>query len=369
MEADVLKRPEFWEKEDPVMMGHPEPVPAGIPRLIYFKTSGSTGEPKWVGLSRSALQVSAKAVNGHLQVDAGSCWALALPLEHVGGFGVLARARQAGCRLECFEGKWNAAALAGWLSEVQGTHLSLVPTQVHDLVSADLRAPDCLRAVVVGGGVLAEAIGRAARALGWPVLASYGMTEAGSQIATQDLEVLDSPYVSKPIGLLPCWDAGTDSDGKITVKGAALFSGILKSTNGGWKYEERRGEWFTTSDTGSITGRLLNISGRADSLVKILGELVDPVAVETELLGLAGISPGRAVVVAVPDVRAGSRLVLVHEESSGPEAWRLAVDAYHRQCAGFRRISGVISMAAIPFSPLGKPLRKELSQIIARRVN
>ena len=68
------------------------------------------------------------------------------------------------------------------------THTSLVPTQVHDLVKADLRAPETLKAIVVGGGHLDAATGRLARTLGWPVLASYGMTEAASQIATQTLE-------------------------------------------------------------------------------------------------------------------------------------------------------------------------------------
>ena len=362
MEASRLTRAEFWESDAPVMMGGgPD---ADVPGLVFFRTSGSTGTPKWIGLSRRALLVSAAAVNRHLDVTPESCWALALPTDHVGGFGVAARVFESGCRLAEYGRKWNAAEFAAWLESVGGTHLSLVPTQVHDLVAAGLRAPESLRAIVVGGGVLAEATGQAARDLGWPVLASYGMTETCSQVATQSLELLDSPYHSLPIALLPCWEARIGDEGRIMLKGEALFSGMLVSGDDGWKYEERRSEWHLTSDSGRLDGRDLFLTGRADAQVKILGELVDPVAVEAELLALS--SRNDFVVVAVPDVRAGNRLIMVHENGGAGFAEVLA--AYHSTCAGFRRISACLPIDRIPRSPLGKPLRKELSQIAANGV-
>lgn len=359
MEASLLTRPEFWESDAPVMMGGgPD---ADVPGLVFFRTSGSTGTPKWIGLSRKALLVSAAAVNRHLDVTKTSCWVLALPTDHVGGFGVVARVAESGCRLAEFGRKWNAAEFAEWIASVGGTHLSLVPTQVHDLVTAGLRAPESLRAIVVGGGVLAEATGRAARELGWPVLASYGMTETCSQVATQGLELLDSSYHSLPIELLPCWEARVNDDGRIMVKGDALFSGMLISGEDGWKYEERRSEWHVTSDSGRIDGRSVFLTGRADTHVKILGELVDPVAVETELLALS--SRRDFAVVAAADPRAGNRLVLVHEGDASGLAEVLA--AYHSSCPGFRRVSACLAVEQIPRSPLGKTLRQELSQIVA----
>ena len=96
MEAGSLMPPGFRDESSPVLMGESGDVPRGIPALVYFKTSGSSGEPKWIGLSRQALRVSADAVNRHLEVGASSIWALALPSEHVGGFGVILRSMQAG---------------------------------------------------------------------------------------------------------------------------------------------------------------------------------------------------------------------------------------------------------------------------------
>jgi o-succinylbenzoate---CoA ligase len=361
MEASLLTGAEFWESDASVMMGGGPDV--DVPGLVFFRTSGSTGTPKWIGLSRRALLVSAAAVNRHLDVSRSSCWVLALPIDHVGGFGVAARVFESGCRFAEFGRKWNATEFATWIASVGGTHLSLVPTQVHDLVASKLRAPESLRAIVVGGGVLAEATGRAARDLGWPVLASYGMTETCSQVATQGLELLDSPYHVLPIELLPCWEAQVNDDGRIMLKGEALFSGMLVSGEDGWKYEERGSEWHVTSDSGRIEDRNVFLTGRADTHVKILGELVDPVAVETELLALS--SRRDFAVVAVPDFRAGNCLVLVHENDGSGLAE--AVDAYHMTCPGFRRISACLPIERIPRSPLGKTLRKELSQIVASR--
>jgi hypothetical protein len=59
-------------------------------------------------------------------------------------------------------------------------------------------------------------------------------------------------------------------------------------------------------------------------------------------------------------------LIVVHENGGAGFAEVLA--AYHSTCAGFRRISACLPIDRIPRSPLGKPLRKELSQIAANGV-
>lgn len=366
MEARGLIEPEFWRHETPVLVGASHGPPAGLPGLVYFQTSGSTGVPKWIGLSRRALQISAKTVNEHLDVSSSSVWALALPILHVGGFGVAARAYQAGCQLVQFPGKWSAEGFSKWLHEMQATHLSLVPTQVHDLVAAGLRAPSSLRAIVVGGGVLPMPTGRTARELGWPVLASYGMTEAGSQVATQGIELLDEPYVTGPLGILPCWDVVISDQGLISINGEALFSGML---DGDLNYHERRSDQFVTSDVGVVEDGRITVRGRADALVKILGELVDPVGVENELIAASSgtISPGQIAIVAVGDSRAGSRLAVAHVGDVGQELLERVLEKYHSECPGFKRVTSVVAVEEIPQSALGKVLRKELIRIVEGR--
>lgn len=372
MTPAVLATRSFWIETKPFAAGDfPGKVPA-LPELhghVLFETSGSSATPKWIALSKSALLASAAAVNRHLEVTQESRWGLALPLRHVGGFGVAARAYEAGCRFVRFDWRWDAAAFASWLAENEITHTSLVPTQVHDLVQARVHARSSLRAVVVGGGHLDVETGRAARELGWPLLASYGMTEAASQIATQDLSALEHPYQPAPLPLLPIWQTELSPEGRLRIAGPALFSGMLKHDSERWVFKPRDSEWHQTEDRASIEDGFLTPLGRADSLVKVLGELVDPEAIERELSALSGgaLSPGSFVVVAVPDLRTEHRLVPVLDANADADVIRDALSAHAKQAPGFRRLGPLVALDPLPRSPLGKPLRAEIAAKIIEK--
>ncbi len=358
MDASLLTSRAFWDDPAPLDSGE---IP-NLPELaghVLFETSGSSGKPKWIALSKSALLVSAAAVNRHLAVTRDSRWGLALPLDHVGGFGVAARAYEAGCGFQHFDRRWDAAGFREWLDRFQITHTSLVPTQVHDLVKAKSCAPPALTAIVVGGGQLDPATGRAARDLGWPVLASYGMTEAGSQIATQSLDQLHAPYQPAPISLLPIWDAKITAENLLAISGPALFSGHV--TDG--QFIPRNTDWHTTSDRAVLENGMLTPLGRADIRVKILGELVDPEAVERELVSLSRdqLAPESFAIIAVPDARAGHALVPVFESQVDPAVIESVLSAYARQAPGFRRLKAAVMIGKLPRSGLGKLRRSELA--------
>ncbi|MGB6222202.1 AMP-binding protein [Haloferula sp.] len=365
METTYLRDPAFWTSSEPAAPGSsfvlPQLAGGELEGLVFFQTSGTMGQASWVGLSRDALLFSAAVVNRHLEVFEDSCWGLALPLNHVGGFGVVARAFEAGSRLDCFREKWNPARFTSWLAEGCVSHVSLVPTQVHDLVKTGLRAPSSLKVVVVGGGGLDQTIGGAARDLGWPVLASYGMTEAGSQIATQSLELLELPYSCGPIEVLPHWEVKIEGGGCIAIRGESLFSGELIRVGREWSFSKRAGDWYVTKDLGRLDEAGLLPTGRSDALVKILGELVDPVAVEREL-GVPDV-----LVVALPDPRKEHHLVAVYEDPAIGKRVENLVTAYNGSAAGFLRIDRVVQVDAIPRGDLGKVRRLELAGLVDGR--
>jgi len=129
MDTTRLIDPAFWVNPQPLALGDPEVTSwcGGIDELeghVLFQTSGSSGMPKWIALSKTALQLSAATVNRHLHVDEGACWGLTLPLHHVGGFGVVARAYDAACRLAEDAGKWDAVRFSGWCAASAVTHVS-----------------------------------------------------------------------------------------------------------------------------------------------------------------------------------------------------------------------------------------------------
>lgn len=357
----------FWE--DPkncVVGGGFDEVPdlgtnAGA---VIFKTSGSTGAPKWVVHEKRGILASAKAVNEWLGVDQESKWGLALPVDHVGGFAILARVFQAGCRLVEMDEKWDAVKFHQWMEEEGVTHVSLVPTQVYDLVAAKLRAPRALRAVVVGGGRLPESLGQAARDLGWPVLASYGMTEAGSQIATQSMADLNIPFRDGNLNILPIWKVQCDTDDRLILSGDALFVGYLFQDNDSLRYEPICWKCFLTNDRAILSETHLKLIGRMDSLVKVLGVLVDIEAVEQRFLEVAAgrVYVEKFAVISLPDPRKEHVLVAIFEGNVPNEI----IEAYQEIAPSLERFDKIISVEKFPRSSLGKLRRGELGEMIGQ---
>jgi len=329
----------------------------GLPdNHLLFATSGSGGDPKWIALSKEALLLSANAVNIHLNVTPDSTWGLALPPWHVGGFGVIARSIEISCKLQVFPYSWDPHRFTMWLDSERVSHTSLVPTQVHDLVSAGCAPTGPLLAVVVGGGRLEQAIGHAARSLGWPLLASYGMTEAGSQIATQPLAALGEPYCPEPIPVLSHWKVRNDPDGCLEISGPALFSGTATAGN----YIPRAPGWYSTRDRVSITAQGLVPEGRADAMVKIAGELVDPGKVECSIRTRIGTFGEMIAVATVKDKRLGNRMIL-YAEAEVPEHMLIrAVREYDASVPRSQRLGVPHLVEKLPRSVLGKIQRHKL---------
>ncbi|MEP2777447.1 MAG: AMP-binding protein [Luteolibacter sp.] len=365
---DELRSDGFWKDAGWYFADGTEaefPATADIGGCVIFKTSGSTGAAKSIVLEKRALLVSARAVNEWLEVDGRSVWGLALPAVHVGGFGVIARSYVAGCGFASFSGKWNVGAFAEWITQVGVTHTSLVPTQVHDLVKSAIPAPSCITAIVVGGGRLEEKLGTAARELGWPVLASYGMTEAGSQIATQRLSALGIPFDQGSLELLPIWEARVGTEGLLSIAGDALFAGMIRMHGTQAGFSPRPPGAFLTKDRVRLDERVLIPEGRADSMVKVMGELVDIEALERKFLeGAAGkIQPEAFAIVPLPDERRGNVLVAAFEGRLGP-----AMDAYRQyqeSAGGLARFDRYVELKEFPRTSLGKLRRADLAERVS----
>ncbi|MFZ2501223.1 MAG: AMP-binding protein [Nocardioides sp.] len=175
------------------------------PRPLLIETSGSTGAPKRVILSRSAVVASAAATRARLAYAGG--WALALPPTYVAGIMVMARSLLAGQPPVVLPATVSA-------SPVTGLALSLVPTQLHRL----LADPDGARwlaeaeVVLVGGGPVDPALRERAGELGVATVATYGASETCGGCVYDGLP-------------LPGVDVRIEATGRITIAGPTLFSG------------------------------------------------------------------------------------------------------------------------------------------------
>lgn len=301
---------------------------------IFVATSGSTGALKLVALSKRAVLASAAAVNERLEVTHRDVWAAVLPPFHVGGLGVYARCHLAGARV--LPMAWDVCAFA----ESEATLASLVPAQVHDLVLAKVSPPRGLRAILVGGGPFDGAAAERARATGWPVLPSYGMSECCSTVSIEEV-------------LLPHLDARLEPEGRVAFRGSSLLTGYV--TDAGL-IDPKIDGWFISEDLGEVEGRVLRIRGRAADFVKIGGESVDLGRLDRILGELAG---DDAALVAVADERLGHVIHLVATIDGSA-----LVDAFNARVHPFERIRAVHRVDAIPRSVLGKLLRAKLASLL-----
>lgn len=284
---------------------HTRPPGAGDARdpAVVVLTSGTTDRPKAVVLSTAALVASAEAWLAALPPATG--WLLALGLGHVAGLGVVWRAALGGVPLVVLA-RPDAAAIATTLvAEPVVSHVSLVPTILGRLLdrAAGEQPPSTLRAVLLGGGEIPVALVTRALDAGWPVVPTYGLSEAGSGVtALATDEAADHPGSAGralPGVELRIVDPDETAAGEIHVRSAALFDGYLDEpavtvaalTDDGW---------LRTGDVGRLDsdGRLTVLDRRTDRIVRG-GENVSPAEVEAVLRDHPAIE--RAAVVARPD--------------------------------------------------------------------
>lgn len=327
---------------------------------IWVATSGSTAS-KWAALSKEAILCSAAAVNAHLQSTENDVWINPLPIFHVGGLGIVARSHLSGAKVVVYNAKWDPDAFHHMASATGASLASLVPAQVHDLVSRQLRVPPKLRAVLVGGGSLQESLYYSAKALGWTLLPSYGMTECSSQIATAVLGA-DSPELK----VLPHVEVSVNSEGRIVLKSKALLTGYaIFSSNEVFFTDPKADGSFLTDDLGNLTSGSLQVLGRIGDFFKIGGESVHLSRLENVLekvkleLGVAF----DCALVAVPDARLGHVIHLAAESSD--HLLQRMIERFHIQVLPFERIRQVHIIPTFPRTPLGKLKRAQLlNQIV-----
>jgi O-succinylbenzoic acid--CoA ligase len=330
---------------------------------VIVPTSGTTGDPKAAVLSHRAMMASVAAWLGALPSASG--WLLATGLSHVAGLGVIWRATVAGVPLVIAPGNDPAAILAGLRADPHPSHVSLVPTMLArllDLPSAT--PPSTLRAVPLGGGPIDPVLVERALAAGWPIVPTYGLTEAASGVtALPTGEAAAHPSSAGPP--LPGVRIRIDSPdaagiGEIAVNTPARFSGYLDDPAATAAATAPDG-WLRTGDLGRIDddGFLTVVDRRTDRIVRG-GENVSPAEVEAVLRRHPAIED--AAVVARPDPVYGQvpvAVVVVRPGTLEPSDDALA--AYCREeLARYKVPVAFDRRSSLPRTPSGKLRRTVL---------
>lgn len=290
-------------------------------------TSGSTGDPKGVVLTHTAIAASAEATSARLGVRPDDHWLACLPLSHVGGLSVVFRALHLGTPLTVHP-TFDPAAV----DRSGATLVSLVATALHRI------DPTRFRTIVLGGS-------RPPTDRPPNTVATYGMTETGSGVV-YDRVPLDGVEVRVV-------------DGELELRGDMLLRCYRDGTD-----PKRIGGWFPTGDLGAIDGDgRVTVYGRRGDLIITGGENVWPEPVEATLRSHPGIAD--VAVYGRDDPEWGqlvTALVVPVDRAAPPtlDALRTHVKTTHPAFCAPRR---VVTCDEIPRTTLGKIRRADLVRL------
>ena len=259
--------------------------------LAILYTSGTTGRPKGAMLSRRAFRASAVATSANIGWNDDDRWLLCTPLAHISSLSIVVRcllARRA-IVLPPTLGRFDPERLHADIIGGRVTLMSLVPTMLRRMFDDPKTAtmPPFVRVVFMGGAAASPSLVEESARRGVPLLTTYGLTEACSQVATQAygtrpgaVQGCGKPVLGMSVRLAP--------DRRIEISGDAMMSGYFPR---GAHADPFLGDgWFRTEDFGHIDeeGRL-HVEGRTRELIVTGAENVYPLEIEHVLHAVVGV--------------------------------------------------------------------------------
>jgi O-succinylbenzoic acid--CoA ligase len=314
---------------------------------VVVSTSGSTGAPKGVVLSRAAIRASVEA--SYAWLGGPGDWVLALPAYYIAGLMVIARACLGGTRVVPARSDLSDLPDVGNVLSAR-RYISLVPAQLaralrHGDLTESLRS---FSAVLVGGAPAPAGLLNRAAGTGIRVVTSYGMSETCGGCV----------YDGKPLAGV---DVELTDHGRIMIKSSSLFSGYrLRPDLTAEALTEGR---FTTQDVGRWeTGRLV-VLGRMDDIVITGGHKVDLVDVEQPVQQWAARRGAHGAVVAVPDAVWGTTIIAVSDSPGSLADLQIAVAEALPAYAVPREL---VHIDQLPWLASGKPDRVAIQSMIMK---
>ena len=273
---------------------------------IEAYTSGSTGEPKKIQLSRSSVISSARNTIEYFNLTPGSSALLCLNPDTIGGMMMIYRA---------IVGEWNLTVLPATLNPLehysgQTDFTSMVPAQLQEILRLGLHEElnKKVAMILLGGSIVSYELLRQITTLSSEIYHGYGMTETASHIALRKLNGGES---SEYYQIFKNIEASVNEESCLKIRG-----------------EVTGGEWVQTTDVVELAGNRLKWLGRNDFAINSGGYKILPETIEKQIREIFSTSniEQEFILTGIPDSKWGEILVFVSEgEQNFDENWLLEI--------------------------------------------
>jgi o-succinylbenzoate---CoA ligase len=287
---------------------------------FIIQTSGSTGEPKPIVLTRIQMIASAKLTGKTFGLKAGDKALVCLNVEYIAGMMMLVRGMELGLILTIIEPSSNPFE---HLENQSFDFFAFVPLQFQKLLENEknIEILNASKSIIVGGAAVNEVLENEIQKLYVPVFSTYGMTETVSHIA---IRRLNGDKKNDNFQILEGVKTGIDDRNCLNI--------ISESSNN---------ELIQTNDIVEIVSQKeFKLIGRFDNIinsggVKIQLERVEKL-IEKEIKLL---NPKRYFAYGISDEKLGQKLVLfVEGEEVNNEI----------KAAFFKNIQSIVSKYEVP---------------------
>lgn len=340
--------------------------------MLYF-TSGSTGHPKAVPLTRRAVEATIPYASVH-EFTPDSRVLIIPPSFHAAGATWTNYGLQIGVTT-VYSDDPSPAGIAQAIADNAITHTILVPTLIHSLLDELRRNPRPLESLQhVGYGaspITQHLLNQAIEILGCDFCQVYGLSESGGGVAF----LLPADHLGEsPAHLASAGRPGMDvdvevrdPDGRVLGRNESgeLWFRAPSLTKGYLGNPEATGRvlvdgWLNSRDVGFLDDDgYIYVLGRSDDMIQTGGENVHPQAVEEVLATLPGVT--ECAVYGTPDDHWGQRVTAAIVADA---VTTLSADDVIAWCSGklasYQIPKTVIFVDALPRTATGKVKRTEL---------
>ena len=342
---------------------------ADIPALYMF-SSGSTGKSKRITRTQRQVLSEYYALERTISLKPTDCILCTIPLYHAHGFGnTLMAALMTGARLVILTQEFSPRATIRAMESFEISIYPAVPFMFKMIVDTRFKTSpklDKLRLLISAGAKLQQEVAASfLHSYGKPICQLYGSTETGAVCINQYFPVEKSSSVGRPldgmmISILE--DSGRQvmpgQEGEIWITSPAMthqYDGLPEVTNE--CFVDNR---FFAGDLGYLDEQGdLFVTGRKKLMINVAGYKVDPLEIEQVLKSHPAIDD--AVVIGVADQQYGELIKAVVVRAAGKQCDEQELIAYAASQLTEYKLPKVIEFRnEIPYSPLGKVLRKYL---------